>query len=175
MASSTLRPMGKKFTVVTHDAFLVDEEQTAVRDHLTFCSEVAFFVVVVLAGKHIVVGGDGLVGVCHEGVSRPRCRRCPWTRGGKLGAFPRCRRDADHCTVAGFEVTELFLERVNLCGTHKREVFGVEEQHHVLVAEVLIEREVVDDVASVEDSGFAEMGCLAAYEYCHGSGVGFGW
>ena len=38
-------------------------------DHLTFCSEVAFVVVIVFTGKHIVVGGDGFVGVRDEGVS----------------------------------------------------------------------------------------------------------
>jgi hypothetical protein len=63
------------------------------------------------------------------------------------------------------------LEGVDFCGTDVSEVFGVEEEHHILFTEVLVEREIVDDVAAVDDCCFAEMRSLAAYENCH-DGVG---
>ena len=76
---------------------------------------------------------------------------------------------AHHGTVARVKFAELLLESVNFSGAHEGEVLGVEEQDHVFVAEILVKREAVDDVLSIDNCGFAEVGGLAADENCHGS------
>ena len=156
--------------LVTHNAFLVDEEQTAVRDHFSFGGQVAFFVVVVLPSQHVVVGGDGLVGVCNEGVRHAFDAALVLGHAEvRLVGLCGVGGHTHHRAVARVKFTELLLEGVDFSGADEGEVLGVEEQDHVLVAEVLVKREVVDNVLSIDNCGFAEVGGLAADENCHGS------
>jgi len=58
-----------------------------------------------------------------------------------VGRTPHDRR------VAGLEFREMILEGVQLGGADEREILGIEEEHDILLALVLIERELVDDLA----------------------------
>ena len=161
--------------LVTDNAFFVNQEQPSVRHEIAMGNEVALFVVIVVASKNIVVGRDGLVQIGHQWVGHAleTAILLGHVEVGSVGFLCVCG-DADHSTVAGFKFSELLLECMDLSGTHIGEVTRVEEQDDVFVSEVLVQGKVLDNLASVDNSSFAEIWGLAADKYGHGSGVVLG-
>ena len=132
--------------LVANDAFFVDEEETTVGNEFAFDLYVVVFVDECLTSKNVVVFGDGLVDVCYEWVGNAldttlvlrSVEPCP------VGELRVCGA-ADYLDVASFELSDLFLEAVKLSRAYESEVFRVEEEYHVLLANELLEGEVLDD------------------------------
>ena len=145
--------------LVLDDAFLVDEEETAVGDELAFDHEVAVFVETVFAYEHVVVGRDGFVGLCDEGIShtlddaliKGHLEPTPVRHLGVSG-------DADHSHIAVFELGEVVLESVKLSWADKSEILRVEEKNDVFGAFELVEREIFDDLAVDYGAGVKRRG-----------------
>ena len=149
--------------LVTHNAFFVNQEQSSVRHEIPMSDQVAFFVVIVVSSKNIVVGRDGLVQVGDQwiGYTLETAILLRHVEIGSVG-FLRVCGDTDHGAVSGLEFSKLLLECMNFSGTHVGEVTWVKKQDNVLVSEVLIQGKVLDDFASVDNSSFAKIWGLAA-------------
>lgn len=151
--------------LVADESIAVDKEKSAVGDHFTFNGEVSFFVVGVFTGKHVVVVGDGFIGIGNERVVDTLdasfvfwgLEPCPV---GKLGIG----RAADDGNVAFFKLSDFLLEAVQFCGADEGEILRVEKEDNVFLTDVLLEAEVFDDGFSFDGFGAKERGG-SSYEY----------
>lgn len=153
--------------LVLDDTVFVDEEESTVGDHFAFDGEVAFVIIDVFASEDVVIVGDGFVGVGNDRVGDTldaafvfgSLKPCP------VGEFGVCRA-ADDLHVAAFKFFDFFLKAMEFGWADEGEVFGVEKENDVFFTDKGIEREVLDDVFSLD--GFSgEMWGGFTYEYRH--------
>ena len=71
----------------------------------------------------------------------------------------RIRGAAHYHGIALAELLQRGLEAYQLCGADKGEILGIEEEHHIFLADVTAEAEIRDDFA-VDDCGGLELRCF---------------
>lgn len=145
---------------VPHCAFLVDEEETAIRHEFAFSGEIARRIHRVVAGQNAVALRDGLIDVGHDGVIHAldaallarRLEPCPVRKFGVRGA-------ADDGHIALLELSQLFLKAVQFSRADEGEIFRVKEKEDVFLPLELFEGEILDDGLSLDGLG-VENGCV---------------
>lgn len=145
---------------VAHYAVLVDEEEAAVGHELALDAAVTLLIRAALAGQHVELLCHFLVDVCHKRVGYA-LNTALIKRG--IGPCPvavfRIRGATHYHGVALAELFQRCLEAHELRGADEGEILGVEEEYHVLLADVAAEAEIRDDFA-VDDCGGLELRCF---------------
>ena len=139
--------------LVLNNAFFVNQKQRAVGDEVVGGREQTVLIVVILAGEHVVIGGDGLVRVAHKRIGDAR-HAAFVLRDFQEGQmrFNRIGRATHDDRIALLKLGQLVLKGDELRRAQGGEVLRVEEQDNVLLADVVREREVGDDFPV--DDGF---------------------
>ena len=147
----------------------VDEKKPAVGDHFRTRSKMPVVIHAKLPVKHVEGRGDRAVGIRDQRVldaldSPMIFRRLQPRPMALLGI----RGYPDHSGVTALKLGELFLKRVQFGRTHEREILGIEKEHDVFLPKKLVQGEVGDEFAAVNDSGSGKMRGFFTNEYGHG-------
>src|SRR5690606_28617778 len=149
---------------VSYHSFFVDQESSSVSHRKSLVRQFAFLIVVPVTGQYAEVMGYYLRRVSNDRVSHPSdAALLLWSRQPSQVRLFCVARSTNHGYASFLKFFQFLLESKDLCRTHKSEILGIEKENNILIANVLLQREVFNDFFSVHYSWSIEQRGFFSY------------
>src|SRR5690606_8150440 len=128
---------------MSYHTFFVDQESSSVSHWKSLVRKFAFLIVVPVTGQYTEVMGYHLRRVSNDRISHASdTALILWSRQPSQVRLFRVARSTNHGYASFLKFFQFLLESKDLCRTHESEILGIEKENYILIANVLLQREV---------------------------------